>query len=40
MNTIIMYILPITEKIPGLEKMEITKIVGSPTGKERILLVM
>ncbi|MBU8906447.1 EthD family reductase [Desertibacillus haloalkaliphilus] len=24
---------PITAKIPGLRKMEVTKIVGSPTGK-------
>ena len=24
---------PITEKIPGLRKMEVTKIVGSPMGK-------
>lgn len=25
---------PITEKIPGLRKMEVTKIVGTPMGKE------
>jgi len=25
---------PITEKIPGLQRMEVTKIVGTPMGKE------
>ncbi|AMM91971.1 EthD family reductase [Peribacillus castrilensis] len=25
---------PITEKIPGLQKMEVTKIVGTPMGKD------
>ncbi|WP_405103695.1 EthD family reductase [Oceanobacillus sp. FSL H7-0719] len=25
---------PITKKIPGLKKMEVTKIVGTPMGKE------
>ncbi|MFD1348494.1 EthD family reductase [Oceanobacillus caeni] len=25
---------PITEKIPGLKKMEVTKIVGAPGGRE------
>ncbi|AOH53721.1 EthD family reductase [Peribacillus muralis] len=25
---------PITEKIPGLKKMEVTKIVGTPMGKD------
>ncbi|MCU9594793.1 EthD family reductase [Caldibacillus thermolactis] len=31
--------VPITEKIPGLRKVEITKIVGSPTGKSEYYLL-
>ncbi|GAB3043758.1 EthD family reductase [Virgibacillus ainsalahensis] len=30
---------PITEKIPGLRKMEVTKIVGAPTGKSDYYLL-
>ncbi len=30
---------PITKKIPGLRKMEVTKIVGSPTGKSEYYLL-
>ena len=26
--------VPITEKIPGLQKMKVTKMVGTPTGDE------
>ncbi|GIO23629.1 EthD family reductase [Oceanobacillus sp. J11TS1] len=30
---------PITAKIPGLRKMEVTKIVGSPTGESKFYLL-
>ncbi|TLS38097.1 EthD family reductase [Pseudalkalibacillus caeni] len=30
---------PITEKIPGLQKMEVTKIVGSPMGDSEYYLL-
>ncbi|NBJ68100.1 MULTISPECIES: EthD family reductase [Clostridia] len=30
---------PITKKIPGLRKMEVTKIVGSPTGESKYYLL-
>lgn len=31
--------IPITQKIPGLRKMEVTKIVGSPMGKSDYYLL-
>ncbi|MDA3128496.1 EthD family reductase [Aliibacillus thermotolerans] len=31
--------VPITEKIPGLRKMKVTKIVGSPAGKSDYYLM-
>ncbi|MGO4887684.1 EthD family reductase [Anaerobacillus sp. MEB173] len=30
---------PITEKIPGLKKMEVTKIIGSPMGESEYYLL-
>ncbi|MFC4619121.1 EthD family reductase [Camelliibacillus cellulosilyticus] len=30
---------PVTKKIPGLRKMEVTKIIGSPTGKSKYYLL-
>lgn len=30
---------PVTEKIPGLKKMEVTKIIGSPMGKSDYYLL-